>query len=70
MIGRRDLFLGRKAVSSVEGSTVTLVEGGETLIYSDSPVSVFQNGTAMPTHRDGKITAVTLEPESTEIEIR
>ena len=70
VIGRRDLFLGRKAVSSVEGSTVTLIEGGETLIYSDSPVSVSIGKTELPVQRDGKITAVTLEPESTEIELR
>ena len=70
VIGRQDLFLGRKAVASSVGGKVTLVEGGEILIYSDLPVSVSIGKTELPVQRDGKVTAVSLDKETTEIEIR
>lgn len=70
VIGRTDLFIGAKAVQSVDRSTVTLVEGGEIAIYSESPVSVSANGEALPIIRTGKLTRVTVPANVTAITVR
>jgi hypothetical protein len=69
-VGRTDLFIGVKAAQMDESGRVTLAEGGRVGFVSDRPVQVYANGEALATEREGLLTTVTVEPETTVLEIR
>ena len=68
VIGRSDLYMGVKAAKR-NGSTVSLIEGGEVAVISEKPIKVSKGAFSEKTFDGGALTFVNLEKEEKEFKI-
>lgn len=70
LLGRTDKFMGLRAITSREGSTVTLYEGGPFGFISDRDVQVFTQSGSLPVQRIGAVCIVCPAPNETVLTFR
>ena len=69
-MGRADLFVGIKAVTTQDGNTYRFYEGGELIFISQQPLRITNAGKEIPCVREGLLTKVSCAPEITELTVQ